>query len=47
MLDIVTSSHRIQFQGELMIQTPENGKRPHFGLDLGPLGLNLDPQIFL
>ena len=29
-----------------MIQTQENGKKPHFGPDLGPLGLNLGCQFF-
>ena len=32
MLDIVASYHRIQFQEKLMIQTLENGKKPHFTL---------------
>ena len=35
MLDIVTSYHRIQFQGKRMIQTQENGQKPLFGPDLG------------
>ena len=30
MLDIVASYHCMQFQGKLMIQTQENGKKPHF-----------------
>ena len=34
MLDIVASYHCIQFQGKLMIQTQENGKKPFFGLAL-------------
>ena len=25
----------MQFQGRLMIQTRQNGKKPHFGPDLG------------
>ena len=29
-----------------MIQTQENGEKPHFLLDLGPLGSNLDQQFF-
>ena len=36
MLDIVTSDPRIQFQGKLMIQTQENGKKPYFGSNFGP-----------
>ena len=32
MLDIVASYHRIQFQEKLVIQTLENGKKPHFTL---------------
>ena len=38
MLDIVASYHRIQFQGNLMIQTQQNGKKPNFGTDLSPMG---------
>ena len=29
-----------------MIQTQENGKKPHFGPTLAPLGLNLGSQFF-
>ena len=46
MLDIVASYQRIQFQGKLMIQTQEIGKKPHFGPDLGPLGPNSGRQFF-
>ena len=46
MLDIVTSCHCIQFQGKLIIQTQENGKKPHFGPDLVLLGPNSGGQIF-
>ena len=35
---IVASYHCIPFQGNLMIQTQENGKKPHFGPDLNSLG---------
>ena len=42
----VANYHRIQFQGKLMIQTQENGEKPHFGPGLGPLGPNLARQIF-
>ena len=35
---IVASYNYMQFQGKLMIQTQENGKKPHFCPDLGPLG---------
>ena len=34
MFDIVASYHRTEFKGKLMIQTQENGKKPHFGSDL-------------
>ena len=27
-----------------MIQTQENGKTPHFGPDVGPMGPNLSPS---
>ena len=37
MFGIVASYHRMQFQGKLMIQTQENGEKPHFGPDLGSL----------
>ena len=47
MLKIVASYHCMQFQGKLMIQTQENGKEPHFGPTLAPLGLNLGSQFFL
>ena len=46
MLNIVRTYHGIQFQGKLMIQTQENGKKPHFGPNLGPLGPNLGRQVF-
>ena len=42
----VTSCHSIQFHGQLMIQTQENGKKPHFGPDLGPSGPNSGHQGF-
>ena len=38
MLDIVVSYYWMQFQRKIMIQTKENGKKPHFGPDLGPSG---------
>ena len=34
MLDIVASYHFMQFHGKLMIQTQENGEKPHFGPNL-------------
>ena len=40
MLHIVTSYHCIQFQEKGIIQTQENGKKPHFrpiGPKLGPI----------
>ena len=30
-----------------MIKTQENGKKPYFGPDLGPLGANSSRQIFI
>ena len=52
MLDIVASYHCMKFQEKRMIQTQENGKKPHFGPDLGTLGSNsrrqnLFPKIWL
>ena len=46
MLDIVASYRRMQFQVNLF-QNQENSKKPHFGPDLGPLGPNLDRQLFI
>ena len=40
MLDIVESYHRMQLQGELIVQTQENNEKPHFGPDLGLFGPN-------
>ena len=34
------------FQGKLMIKIQKNGKKPHFGPDLGPLGPNSGRQTF-
>ena len=36
----------MQFQGKLMKQTWENGKKPSFGPDFGAFGPNLDPKYF-
>ena len=47
MLDIVASYHFRQFQGKLMIQTQENGKKTHFGPDLGQLDQNSDQGNFI
>ena len=46
MLDIVTSYYRMQFQGKPMIQTQENGKKPHFGPDLVPFNPSSGRQFF-
>ena len=47
MLEIVANYHRNKFQGKRMIQTQENGEKPHFfGPDLGPLGPNSERHIF-
>ena len=43
---IVGSYTCMQFQGKRMIQTQENGKKPHFGPDLGLLGPNSGRQFF-
>ena len=45
-LDIVASYHCMQFQGKLMIQTQENGGKPHFRPDLGLLRPNSGHEIF-
>ena len=46
MLDIVASYHCMQFQGKLLNQTSENGKKPSFGSDFDPFDLNSGRQIF-
>ena len=46
MLDIVAGYHCMQFQGKHMIQTKENGKKPHFRPNSGSLGPNSACQIF-
>ena len=46
MLYIAASYHCMQFQGKLMNQTWKNGKKPSFGSDFDPFGLNLGPQNF-
>ena len=46
MLQIVASYHCMQFQGKLMIQTQGNDEKPHFGPDLGSLGLNSGRDYF-
>ena len=40
MQNIVGRYDCMQFQGKRMIQTRENGKKPHFGPDLCILGAN-------
>ena len=45
MLDIVARYHRIQFQGNFVIQTQENGKKPHFGPALSLLCPNSGHQF--
>ena len=44
MLGIVASYHCKQSQGKHMIQTQENGEKPYFGSDLGPLRPHLGCQ---
>ena len=46
MLDIVASYHRMQYQGKLMNQTWENGKKTNFESNFGLFGPNLGPLIF-
>ena len=46
MLDILATYTCMQLQGKLMIQIQENNKKPHFGPDLGLLGINLGHKIF-
>ena len=46
MLDILASYHCMQFQGKLMNQTPENGKKPFLGPNFGSFSPNLDPKYF-
>ena len=46
MLDIVASYHYMQFQGNLLNETWENGKKPSFGHDFGPFGQNSGRQFF-
>ena len=41
MIDIVASSHCMQFQGKLKNQTWENDKKPSSGTDFGPFWTNL------
>ena len=46
MLYIVASYHCMEFQGKLMNQISENGKKPSLGPDFGPFGSNLGPYFF-
>ena len=46
MLETVACYNCMQFQEKRLIQTQENGEKPHFGSDLDPLGSNSDHQIF-
>ena len=45
-MQFVESYHCKQFQGKLMNQTWENGKKLSFGPDFGPLGLELGLIFF-
>ena len=47
MLEIAASYRYMKFQGKLMNQTWENGKKPGFGANFGPFGPILGRQIFL
>ena len=44
---IIASYHCLQFQGKLMNQTWENGKKPSFSPNFGPFGQNMGPKFFL
>ena len=46
MLDIVASYHCMQFRGKPILQTQENGEKPYFVSNLGPLGPNLDCYFY-
>ena len=46
MLETVACYNCMQFQEKRLIQTQENGEKPHFGSDLDPLGSNSNHQIF-
>ena len=46
MLEIVASSHCMQFQGKLMIKTQENGGKPHFGPNYARLAQILAAKLF-
>ena len=43
---IVASYHCMQFQGKLINQASENGKKPNFGPDFGPFSQNLGHNFF-
>ena len=45
MVDIVINYHCMQFQGKLMKQTWENGKKPSFEPNFGPFGSNSGHQF--
>ena len=44
MLGIIVSYHCMYFKEKLMNQTWENGKKPSFGSNFGPLWLKFGPQ---
>ena len=46
MLDIVASNHCMQFQGKLMNETWENGKKCSFNRDFVPFGPNSGCHFF-
>ena len=46
MLDIVASHYCMQFQGKIMIQTQENGKKLHFWARFRPVEPKFRPQFF-
>ena len=45
-LDINASYYHMQFKGKFMIQTQENGAKPHFCPGSRPLGRNLSRHFF-
>ena len=46
MLYIAATYMYIHFQGKLINQTWENGKKPSLGQDFGPFDPNFVPKIF-
>ena len=45
MWDTVSTFNPVQYQEKVMMQTWENGEKPHFGPNIEPLGPNSSRQI--